>query len=212
MKIRPDSPTGADSGYEVYMLRAIARIHRDPHADGVADLDCGHTSRVYGAPGTLIECRRCDRAELPERAHPTGVAATWTDRGMPEILRHTRRLAPGTWAQVIVEFGRLRVCFEQLGGLARILDAGEAQAIPPGVDYHLEPAPASAFRIAFYRVPACALGAPPAAPAPGASHTGPRPAPAQARICPERGRSHRAGDDRDPCAGPGMSAGAPMAV
>jgi hypothetical protein len=92
---RPRAFAGGCHGPDPYQLRdatamkqAITGYHRDDATDWVAELACGHDQHVRHAPpwimrewvtsekgrqrmlGALLECKKCDRGEAPDRPNP----------------------------------------------------------------------------------------------------------------------------------------------
>jgi len=138
------------------MLRAIVGFHADEAGDWVAELDCGHGQHVRHRPpwsmrpwtlqaaernarmGTDLDCRRCERRELPDclRVRRT---AELTETSMPAALRMPGTTPPGVWTVIRVESGvlecRLAAPFQLLERPA----AGERCVVPPGVEHYLMP-------------------------------------------------------------------------
>lgn len=155
------------------MERLIVGYHRDDQGDWVAHLACGHRQHVRHRPlfeqrpwvleaagrrerlGTPLACPRCDRAELPELARLARRTPSWDESSMPERLRQDHRLAPGTWAEVVVEQGDLVLASPTLGDpppLERKLVRGERAAVPPDVPHHVDPLGAVRFHLVLYQV------------------------------------------------------------
>ena len=137
------------------MQRAIEGFTQDEHGDWVAHLACLHRQHVRHQPpfrdrpwvqtaagraahlGTALECPLCDRAELPDGLEVARTAGPFDAGTLPTGLRRAHRVADRTW-------GRLRVLegsagFELAGDppAVRHLGAGDAQAIPPGVEHRV---------------------------------------------------------------------------
>jgi tellurite methyltransferase len=148
--------------------RAISGFHHDEGGDWVAELDCGHHQHVRHRPpfevrswvvdeegraarlGTALNCPLCDRAELPTRVGLARSSPVWTEDTMPAGLRRRHRLAPGTWARIHVQKGRLRFTMATDPPLVRELGGGESvQGVPPGIEHEVEPDGEVEFTIDF---------------------------------------------------------------
>lgn len=155
------------------MERLIVGYQQDGQGDWVADLACGHRQHVRHRPpfeqrpwvveevgrrghlGTPLPCPLCDRAELPSLARLARHTPSWDEASMPERLRQDHRLAPGTWAEIVVEQGDLLLAAPGLGEpppLERKLVPGERAAVPPDVPHHLEPLGPVRFHLVLYQV------------------------------------------------------------
>ncbi len=152
------------------MKRSIIAFHRDDD-EWVADLACGHGQHVRHRPpfqlrpwienvdgrrsrlGALLDCPLCDRAELPAGLEPIAPTLRWDERTMPADLRVAHRLTRGTWGRVVVREGRLRVVAQTTPALDVVIDPDTPQAIPPDVDYSLQPIGTVRFAVELYGVP-----------------------------------------------------------
>jgi tellurite methyltransferase len=135
------------------MQRTIQGFHQDDDGDWVAALSCLHGQHVRHQPpfqdrawvlhpegreeriGGPIECPLCDRAELPEGLVLARTAGPFDQTTLPAGLRHSHRLADGTWACLRVLAGGLRLTFDTEPPRELHLEAPAAQPIPPGVPH-----------------------------------------------------------------------------
>ena len=91
--------------------------------------EAGRAARV----GAALDCPLCDRAEFPEGLVSARVAGPFDDVTLPPALRRAHRVAERTWGCLRVLGGSVRFTMEVEPPLAIELQAGERQAIPPGV-------------------------------------------------------------------------------
>ena len=137
------------------MLRRIAGFHQDEGGGWVAELSCLHGQHIRHSPpfqnrpwvltdagrhehlGGDINCPLCDRAELPGGLEVTRTAGPFDQDTIPPALRTDHVVGEGRW-------GCLRVIEGSVGFLMATepptevrLNAGDHQAIPPGVAHHL---------------------------------------------------------------------------
>lgn len=142
----------------------------------MAELDCGHNQHVRHKPpmqwrewvldadsraarvGSPLACPLCDRAELPD---PLRLArrAQWDHSTMPAALHRDHRVEAGTWIRIVAEAGQLRVRAATTPVLDVVLEAGSAQAIPPGVEHRIEPQGTARLAIEFLIVDRTGPGA-----------------------------------------------------
>jgi tellurite methyltransferase len=152
------------------MDRSIVGIHLDTEGDWVAELDCGHHQHLRHRPpfqmrmwvldeeeraahlGKPLDCPLCDRAEMPDGLRSTWRSATWDERSLPSGLRRAHKLAPGTWGRLVVEEGRLAFRASTTLPIDRVMEAGEVQAIPPGIEHRIEPADSARLFVEFLEV------------------------------------------------------------
>lgn len=152
------------------MDRSIAGFHLDRTGHWVAELDCGHNQHVRHRPpfemrpwvleeakraahlGTPLDCPLCDRGELPEGLRFAGCSAEWDSRSLPTRLRRVHELASGTWGRIMVEEGRLTFRASTTPPIDRTLEVGSIQAVPPGVEHHIEPDPHARLFVELLRV------------------------------------------------------------
>jgi tellurite resistance-related uncharacterized protein len=102
--------------------------------------------------GTVLPCPLCDRAELPNSVVPVRTSQ-WDENTLPAGLRRAHQLAAGTWGRIFVRSGRLRFRAATSPPIEVELEAGSAQAIPPGVAHDVEPAGPVRFSLDFLSVP-----------------------------------------------------------
>lgn len=158
------------AGYVVGVERSIIGYHQDEVGDWVAELDCGHNQHVRHRPpfqlrawaldpkgrvdrlGTNLECRLCERAEIPETLRSVRTTPVWDQASMPAGLRRAHRVAAGTWGRIVVYEGRLRFTAATTPAIEIELGAGVLQGIPPGVEHCVEPLGAVRFAVEFFTV------------------------------------------------------------
>ncbi len=147
----------------------IVGFGRDGVGDWVAELDCFHRQHVRHDPpfriapwvldedarsqriGSCLDCRLCDRAELPDDLELVRTSDTWTERTMPAALRRAHRVAAGRWARLRVEEGEVRFIAHTEPRIETMVRAGNWQAIPPQVEHEVEPCGAVRFFVEFLR-------------------------------------------------------------
>jgi tellurite resistance-related uncharacterized protein len=137
--------------------RTIEGFHRDDAGDWVAELSCRHGQHVRHQPpfrerpwvtteegragrvGTALDCPLCDRAEPPDGLRTVRTAGPFDAATVPAGLRRDHRVAEGTWAVVRVLDGSLRFTMATDPPVDRVLRAGDAQPVPPGVPHAVHP-------------------------------------------------------------------------
>jgi len=149
--------------------RRIVGFEQDDVGDWVAILDCHHRRHVRHRPplwpaawvtdesqraarvGTELPCGRCDRAELPDDLVVVRTTPTWDEETMPDGLRRAHRVAGGVWARLRVDAGALRLVLATDPQRDVVVRRGEAQAIPPDVEHHVDPLGTVRFALDFLR-------------------------------------------------------------
>jgi tellurite resistance-related uncharacterized protein len=139
----------------------ITELHQDRAGSWVAELSCLHRERVPGRRDQLVDCPRCDRAELPEGLHVVRTSATWTEATLPAALQRHHRLAAGVWALLRVEQGSVRFVARTRPQIDVVVAAGGEQPIPPEVDHHLVLLGPMAVHLEFLRGGGAGAAAPP---------------------------------------------------
>ncbi len=138
------------------VIREITAFHQDIDGDWVAELSCGHNQHVRHRPpfqlrswvidddermkriGSVLGCPMCDRAELPTGLCVVRSSARWSNETVPPALLRSHRLTDGTWGWLHVREGELRFTMNAQPVFSRDVSAGYCQAIPPGVNHHVE--------------------------------------------------------------------------
>ena len=137
--------------------RCIVGFEVDDVGDWAARLDCHHRQHIRHRPpfrtaswidveaerarriGTTLQCPLCDRCELPADLVVVRTTATWDETTLPAALRRAHRVASGTWGRLRVVQGSLRFVAMTDPMTDVVVDAHLPQAIPPGVEHHVEP-------------------------------------------------------------------------
>jgi len=197
--------------------RAITGFDRDDVGDWVAQLACGHRQHVRHRPpfqqrpwvtspggrrsrvGAPLECRLCERAELPEGLVAGRRSPSWDEATLPAALRRDHRLAEGTWAVVTVESGRARLTARTDPPLDRALETGDTQPVPPAVCHQVTPVGAVRLHLEFFAVPAAPNGEIVADEMPDDADEGGDPACWAGLLCPDCGAVLDGGPHRPPC-------------
>jgi tellurite resistance-related uncharacterized protein len=149
--------------------RNIVGFSQDDAGDWVAALDCFHRQHVRHDPpfrsvpwvlddaarsgrvGAALDCPLCDRAELPDDLVVARTTDWFDGETMPPGLRRAHRVAPGTWARLRVDSGRVRFRAETHPIIDVVVGPAAPQAIPPGVEHEAEPLGPVRFRVEFLR-------------------------------------------------------------
>jgi tellurite resistance-related uncharacterized protein len=150
--------------------RPIVGFATDAAGDWVAWLSCGHPQHVRHAPpfmerpwvltaegrtgrlGQMLDCVRCDAAELPPHFVPYKRTAEFTETSLPDALRRRHTTKAGVWATILVSTGRLRYCVDATGIVSE-LSPGVVGIVVPEVEHHVEPLGRVRFVVEFYRAP-----------------------------------------------------------
>ena len=152
----------------VRVKRAIVGFHQDAESHWVAELSCGHGQHTRHDPpfqerpwvltaagrearhGTLLDCARCDRRELPESYTASRRTSTFDEASIPAGLlrRHTTRR--GIWALIHVARGRLEYRVEAPFDTREILEPGVPGVVLPEVEHCVAPLGAVSFCVEFW--------------------------------------------------------------
>jgi tellurite methyltransferase len=137
------------------VIRTILGFRQDENEDWVVRLSCLHSQHVRHAPpfqergwvrteegraariGSDIDCRLCDRAELPEGLRLARTAGPFDAATLPAGLRKEHRIAEATWGVLRVIQGSVRLSIATDPAITVGLTRGERQSIPPGVPHSL---------------------------------------------------------------------------
>lgn len=159
------------------MQRPIEGYHQDDNGDWVAELSCGHGQHVRHKPpfflrpwvttdegrasmlGTLLDCVRCDRLELPEGFVSYKRTPEFDEQSIPGGLLKNHSTKPGVWGLIQVLSGELRYCIDGLGGRELLLDVQTPGVVVPEVLHHVEAVGPVRFFVEFYRRPETLGGA-----------------------------------------------------
>jgi tellurite resistance-related uncharacterized protein len=152
------------------LKRPIVAFATDALGDWVALLSCGHRQHVRHKPpfmvrewvttaqgrdgmlGSLLDCVRCDRFELPEEFVPYKRTPEFDHTTVPAALRRDHSTKRGVWGKIVVVDGRLRYRVESLNTDVE-LSRDRAGIVVPEVLHHVEPVGEVRFYVEFYRAP-----------------------------------------------------------
>jgi len=150
------------------MKRPITGFRQDAESHWVAELACGHRQHTRHDPpfqerpwvltpegregrhGTLLDCVRCDRRELPDGYTAARRTADFDETSIPAgLLRHhtTRR---GVWALIHVRRGRLEYCVDAPFHTREILEPASPGVVLPEVAHCVAPSGEVAFFVEFW--------------------------------------------------------------
>jgi len=150
--------------------RRILGFATDAAGDWIARLDCGHRRHVRHRPplsdypwiddpagraarvGAAIECDRCGRGELPDRAASYRTTDAFDETTLPAGLRREHTTRAGVWGRAEVLAGSMRFVMPALA-IDRVIEAGDHAIIPPEVPHHVEPLGPMRMQVVFLRVP-----------------------------------------------------------
>lgn len=149
------------------MIRSIAGFHQDDAGDWVAELTCLHSQHVRHAPpfqerpwvisekgraeqkGSPIDCRQCDRAEMPRGLTVKRTAGPFNLGTLPEGLQRHHRVADGKWGLLRVLAGEVLFEMRAEPPISVSLATGDSQPIPPEVDHTVRLDPGARIEVDF---------------------------------------------------------------
>jgi len=152
------------------MKRPITGYTQDEEGHWVALLSCGHPQHVRHDPpmvsrpwvvdeegrqahlGSLLDCVRCERFELP--AHFVAYRSTpvFTHDTVPAGLRKDHTTRVGTWGKIHVLEGQLRYRVDEWK-VDKVLTPDTLGIVVPEVLHNVEPLGAARFFVEFYGAP-----------------------------------------------------------
>jgi tellurite methyltransferase len=151
------------------MKRHIAGFHRDADSHWVAELDCGHGQHVRHDPpfverpwtqteegrasriGTMLDCVRCDRREMPDGFAPYRRTASFTEASIPDALRGRHSTKRGVWALIHVTRGRLGYRVFEPFDIEEVLEPGTKGVVIAEVEHAVTPLGEVDFFVEFWR-------------------------------------------------------------
>lgn len=151
------------------MNRAIVGFHQDAESHWVADLACGHGQHMRHVPpftlrpwvltpesrasriGVELDCKRCDRLEMPEGHAPYRRTATFTESSIPEGLRQKHTTKRGVWALIHVSRGQLEYRVEEPFNTNQTLEPGSPGVVLPEVEHSVAPSGEVEFFLELWR-------------------------------------------------------------
>lgn len=152
--------------------RTITGFHRDDADDWVAELDCGHRQHMRHNPpfterawvesedrrndklGERIECRLCDRLEMPEGVAAYRTTPDFDVNTVPSGLLRNHTTKTGVWGRIKVLAGTVRYMTEAPAARTIRLEAGDNAAIPPELPHRVELSTDAKFHVVFLKRPA----------------------------------------------------------
>jgi tellurite resistance-related uncharacterized protein len=155
------------------MMRAITDFRLDADGHWVAELDCGHGQHTRDDPpfverawvrteagrgakiGSLLDCLRCDRRELPEGYVEYKRTPLFTSATIPRGLRSRHSTKSGVWARIelTARSGSLRYRIHEPYDEEQLLGADEAGIVLPEVEHEVAPVGEVEFSVVFLRRP-----------------------------------------------------------
>ncbi len=144
-------------------------FRQDEAGDWVAELSCLHAQHVGHAPpfrlkpwvlddgqradrvGSVLDCPRCDRAELPEGLRVVRSTEIWDEDTVPAALCRAHRLAAGVWGRLRVQRGTLRFRARTDPPLDVMVGQDTPQPIPPEVEHQVALVGQVRFSVEFLR-------------------------------------------------------------
>jgi tellurite methyltransferase len=155
------------------MLRKILCFHQDQEQHWVADLSCGHSQHTRHKPplvvrpwvltpegresmiGSELNCVRCDRKEIPNRAASIKRTNVFTQENIPPAIRTSHQTAPGIWGRITVLNGRLTYTIFEPFNEDLDLNSNCSGVIVPEVSHSVNPVGSDdvEFYIEFLKVP-----------------------------------------------------------
>lgn len=151
------------------MNRPIVSFEQDEVGDWTARLSCGHAQHTRHAPpmverpwvlseqgrdaklGTVLDCARCDRFELPATHAPYKQTPHFTDATVPKALLNSHSTKPGVWGRIHVLEGRLAYVVEPPIDRRSVLTREAPGTVLPEVLHHVEPLGPVEFYVEFWK-------------------------------------------------------------
>ncbi len=152
------------------MERPITGFWHDEQGDPIAILSCGHPQHVRHNPpfinrpwvtteqgrssmlGTVLNCIRCDRLELPDGFVSYKRTPIFTEETVPAGLKKNHSTKTGVWAKIIVTEGKLRYRVD-VCGTDMELSQDKLGIVVPEVLHSVEPLGVVRFFVEFYKTP-----------------------------------------------------------
>ena len=151
------------------MDRPIIGFHQDKDLFWIAQLSCGHGQHARHRPpfqmrawveteegraarmGTLLDCVRCDRREIPDGYAPYRTTASFCEGTVPRALLERHSTKAGVWGLIHVERGRLAYRSSAPAPCDVVLEAGAPGVVLPEVEHEVEPLGSVQFHLEFWR-------------------------------------------------------------
>jgi len=146
---------------------AIVGFRQDDEGAFVAELACGHAQHVRHRPplenrpwvtteagrrelvGTALPCPLCRMPKLPADVAHYKQTALFDARSVPAGLKRSHTLKAGTWAEIVVEQGRVLYVLEDDGDMSVVLHSGVVGVVAPERPHHVEPDDDARFFVRF---------------------------------------------------------------
>ncbi len=165
-------PVGEDpvaSGLKRPMQRSITGFQLDGEQHWLAELVCGHRQHTRHSPpfterewvlseagrtarlGTMLDCVRCDRRELPDGFAPYRRTPEFDQASVPAALLKRHDTKPGVWGLIHVARGELEYTVHEPVPSREIVCARAPAVILPEVPHEVRPLGEVAFYVEFWR-------------------------------------------------------------
>jgi len=159
------------------MKRAIESFAKDQADDWVARLSCGHPQHVRHRPpfverdwvttadgrqqmiGSVLECPRCDRLEVPEDWQAYRTTPDFNATSVPAGLLKDHSTKAGVWGELHVLSGDVIYVLTDPIQKTLQLSAGQTAGIPPEALHHVALSSDARFRVRFLKAAAAGTGA-----------------------------------------------------
>lgn len=150
------------------MLAKVARFQLDDQGVWVAELACGHRQHMRHNPpwqerhwttteagrasmvGAELDCVSCNMGRLPDGLVSYRRTATFSEGTVPEALLRDHQTKPGTWAQIVVEEGKLEYTCPR-GTF--FLNPSIVGVIEPAVSHRVRVIGPARFHLLFFQLP-----------------------------------------------------------
>lgn len=115
-------------------------------------LTCGHKATAGAMPGTSLNCRACDRFEIPADYVAYKRTPEFTEQTVPAGLLKDHRTKPGVWGVIHVVSGRLRYVIDEWNWDQNLSPAQSGIVIPELLHF-VQPIGPVSFFVEFLRAP-----------------------------------------------------------